>query len=314
METSNRSKGMGIVELAIRMPHPKTASTLCGGILKPPAVLIYLLLILVAFQVSAGEKFDGVYGNGREKLIIATGSPGELGLLKELAEAFGEKEDATICWKKAGSGKSLKLLKEKKVDVIMVHAPAAEKQAVDAGWATQRTLIGSNEFFVVGPMDDPAHVASAKTVAEAYGKIATTKATFFSRGDNSGTHKKEMAIWEKAGIKPAGDWYIVTKDFMMATLQRADAEKGYFMTDSSTWYAGMKNLQNLKVLFRGDRFIINTYHALCQPAGATAGASLGAKFIEFVASEQGQEIIRSYGKKTYGEALYNDASYAKRFE
>ena len=123
-----------------------------------------------------------------------------------------------------------------------------------------------------------------------------------------------MAIWKKAGIKPAGDWYIVTGDFMMATLERADAEKGYFMTDSSTWYAGMKNLRNLKVLFKGDRFIINVYHALCQPAGATAGASLGAKFIEFVASERGQEIIRSYGKKTYGEALYNDVSYAKRFE
>ena len=314
MGRSNRSKWMDIFEMAVRMPRPRTAPIPCGTILKPRAVLIYLLLILMAFQVSAGEKFDGVYGNGREKLMIATGSPGELGLLKELAEAFAKQEDATICWKKAGSGKSLKLLKGKKVDVIMVHAPAAEKQAVKAGWATQRTLIGSNEFFVVGPMHDPAQVASAKTVAEAYGKIAATKATFFSRGDNSGTHKKEMAIWEKAGIRPEGDWYIVTRDFMRATLRRADAEKGYFMTDSSTWYAEMRNLQNLKVLFRGDRFIINTYHALCQPAGATAGASLGAKFVKSVASERGQEIIRNYGKKTNGEALYNDAAYAQKFE
>jgi tungstate transport system substrate-binding protein len=314
METSNKPTWMDNLERAVPIPRPKMVSNLCRTILKPPTALIYLLLILMVFQISAGEKFDGVYGEGREKLIIATGSPGELGLLKELSEAFSEQEKATVYWKKAGSGQSLKLLKEKKVDVIMVHAPAAEKEAVEAGWATQRTLIGSNEFFVVGPMDDPADIASAKTVVEAYGKIAARKATFFSRGDNSGTHKKEMAIWEKVGIKPEGTWYIITRDFMSATLRRANAEKGYFMTDSSTWYAEMRNLGNLKVLFRGDRFIINTYHALCQPAGATSGASLGARFITFVASEKGQGIIRNYGKRTHGEALYNDAAYAKQFE
>jgi tungstate transport system substrate-binding protein len=314
METSNKPTWMDNFERAVPMPRPKMASPLCRTILKPLTAVIYLLLILMAFQISAGEKFNAVYGNGREKLIIATGSPGELGLLKELSEAFSEQEKATVYWKKAGSGQSLKLLKEKKVDVVMVHAPAAEKQAVEAGWATQRTLIGSNEFFVVGPMDDPADIASAKTVVEAYGKIAARKATFFSRGDNSGTHKKEMAIWEKVGIKPGGTWYIVTKDFMRATLRRANAEKGYFMTDSSTWYAEMRNLGNLKVLFRGERFIINIYHALCQPSLATSGASLGARFITFVASEKGQGIIRNYGKRTHGEALYNDAAYAQQFE
>ena len=314
METSDKPTWMDKLYMSVQIQGPKRASTLCRTILKPLTALIYLLLILMAFQLSAGEKFNGVYGNGREKLIIATGSPGELGLLKELAEAFSEQEKATVYWKKAGSGQSLKLLKEKKVDVVMVHAPAAEKQAAKAGWATHRTLIGSNEFFVVGPIDDPADVALAKTVVEAYGKIAARKATFFSRGDNSGTHKKEMAIWEKVGIKPGGTWYIATKDFMRATLRRANAEKGYFMTDSSTWYAEMRNLKNLKVLFSGDKFIINTYHALCQPAGATPGASLGARFITFVASEKGQGIIRNYGKRTHGEALYNDAAYAQQFE
>ena len=117
-----------------------------------------------------------------------------------------------------------------------------------------------------------------------------------------------------AGIEPKGDWYLVTGDFMMATLKRADHEQGYFMTDSSTWIAGRAELQNLKVLFRGDKFIINTYHALCQPAGATPGADIAAQFIDFVASEQGQQIIRSYGKQQYGEGLYNDAVYASQFE
>ena len=314
MKTSNKSKWMRKVEIAAPKPCPKTSSVFFREIRKPVTVLISLLLILIAFQASAGEKFDAVYGNGHSNLIIATGSPGELGLLKELAETFSEQEEATVYWKKAGSGASLKLLKEKKVDVIMVHAPAAEKQAVKEGWAIERTLIGSNEFFIVGPMDDPADIGSAESVVEAYSKIASKKARFFSRGDNSGTHKKEMAIWEKADIKPEGKWYIVTRDFMVATLRRANDEGGYFMTDSSTWYVEMRKLQNLKVLFRGDRFIINTYHALCQPAGATAGASLGVRFIKFVASEKGQEIIRNYGKKTHGEALYNDAIYAQQFE
>lgn len=100
----------------------------------------------------------------------------------------------------------------------------------------------------------------------------------------------------------------------MATLQRADKEKGYFMTDSSTWIAARKNLANLKVLYKGDKFIVNTYHALCQPEGATPGAATAGKFIDFVASEKGQQIIRDYGKDLYGEGLYNDAAYASQFE
>ena len=136
---------------------------------------------------------------------------------------------------------------------------------------------------------------------------------FVSRGDNSGTHKKEMAIWQKAGVTPSGDWYIVTKDFMTATMKRANNVKGYFMTDSSTWVAAKKDLPNLKVLFRGDPVLINTYHTLCQPEGATPGQKLAARFIDFVASPEGQELIQNYGKDRYGEALYNDAAYARKF-
>ncbi len=253
------------------------------------------------------------YGKGQNQFSLATGSPGELGLLKALGEKFALKTNTTLCWEKAGSGQSLKLLKEKSVDMIMVHAPAAEKKAVEEGWAIKRTLLGSNEFFIVGPADDPAKISGAKDAADAYGKIAGAQAKFFSRGDNSGTHKKEMAIWQKAGISPSGKWYIVTKDFMTATLKRANDEKGYFMTDSSTWAAEKKNVPNLKILFKGDKFLVNTYHALCQPAGTTPGAVWAAKFIDFVASDEGQKIIRDYGKDKLGEALYNDAAYAKKY-
>ncbi len=276
-------------------------------------ISIFLFLACVSSAHGADE-CQGLYGKGPNKFSLATGSPGELGLLKALAEAFDSSAKATMCWKKAGSGESLKLLKEKQVDMIMVHAPAAEKKAVEDGWAIKRTLIGSNEFFIVGPPEDPAKISEAKSAGEAYSKIAAAKAKFFSRGDNSGTHKKELEVWQKSGTSPSGEWYLVTKDFMTATLKRANDEKGYFMTDSSTWVAEQKNVPGLKILFRGDKFLVNTYHALCQPDGATSGAAIASKFIDFVGSPAGQEIIRSYGKDRYGKGLYDDAAYAKKYD
>lgn len=272
------------------------------------------LLVGLACVSDAEIKCAETYGDGPAKFSLATGSPGELGLLKNLAESFNADKKFSLCWVKAGSGESLKLLKDKQVDMIMVHAPAAEKKAVADGWATKRTLIGSNEFFIVGPPSDPAKVAESRDAADAFSRIANAKALFFSRGDNSGTHKKEMDAWKNAGIQPSGDWYKVTKDFMMATLKKANDDKGYFMTDSSTWVAANKKLPNLKILFRGDKFLVNTYHALAQPSGATPGAGAAAQFIDFVASPKGQEIIRDYGKNLHGEGLYNDAEYAKKYD
>jgi tungstate transport system substrate-binding protein len=274
------------------------------------AAILLLLLPTVGF---AEEPCAGTYGSGQYTFSLATGSPGELGLLRELGDAFAREADARLCWIKAGSGESLKLLKEKRVDMIMVHAPEAEKQAVAEGWATDRTLIGSNEFYIVGPKNDPAGIAQAASAADAYGRIAKRRVKFFSRGDNSGTHKKEMEIWKKANIQPSGNWYIVTKDFMSATLRRADTEQGYFMTDSSTWAEEKGNVPKLSLLFRGDKFLINTYHALAQPGRATAGAETARRFIRFVASDRGQAIIRDFGRDRHGEGLYNDAAYAEQY-
>ena len=277
-------------------------------------LVVLVLCLLVSLPVLANEECKAVYGTGSHTFSLATGSPGELGMLKALTDVFNSKYDTSMCWRKAGSGKSLQLLKQKEVDVIMVHAPAAEKQAVKEGWAIKRNLIGSNEFYIVGPKNDPANISNVKSSAEAYANIAKTKAKFYSRGDNSGTHKKEMAIWKQAGIQPAGDWYVITKKFMMATLKIANETNGYFMTDSSTWVAAKKEMNNIKILFRGDPFLINTYHALCQPDGATAGQSYAAKFIDFIVSEEGQNLIRNFGADKYGEGLYNDAAYAKQYD
>jgi tungstate transport system substrate-binding protein len=286
--------------------------------LKKERLLIIALVLLICSTVTPSyvscDEWNATYGNYAGKFSLATGSPGELGLVEALANDFGKKNDASLLWKKAGSGESLKLLKDKKVDMIMVHAPAAEKKAVEEGWAVKRTLIGSNEFYIVGPEDDPAQIAKADSAKDAFKRIADKKALFFSRGDNSGTHKKEMELWNKTGITPSGDWYVVTKDFMKATLKRANNEKGYFMTDSSTWVAEKKNLPNLKILYRGDKFLVNTYHALAAPAGSTPGADIAGKFVDYLSSPAGQTIIRDYGKDKYGEGIYNDAAYAVKYD
>lgn len=277
-------------------------------------LLIAIMMHGLSDRIWAQENCTEIYGSTGARFSLATGSPGELGLVKALAAAFNQEKNASLCWVKAGSGDSLKMLKEKQVDMIMVHAPAAEKKAIEDGWAIKRALIGSNEFYIVGPPEDPAGIAKAKTAAEAYRKIAELASPFLTRADNSGTHKKELDIWKASGIEPSGNWYVVSKGFMLDTLKKADELGGYFMTDSSTWTEANRSLKRLKILFRGDPVMINTYHTLCQPAGATAGQAVASEFIDFVASNKGQQVIRDFGKDRFGEGLYNDAEYAKQYD
>ncbi|MBE7422749.1 MAG: substrate-binding domain-containing protein [Zoogloeaceae bacterium] len=262
----------------------------------------------------AADESGATYGTGRNRFALATGSPGELGLLKELAEEFSRRADAQMVWVKAGTGASLKLLQQGKVDMAMVHAPAQVEKALKEGWGVGKTLIGSNEFYIVGPKSDPAGIVRATSAADAYRRIAEAKARFVSRGDNSGTHQKELQIWQKAGLQPGGDWYIVTKDFMTASLKRANAESAYFMSDSSTWIMEKGVAPDLAILYRGDKFLVNTYHALTAPPGATPGRDTAERFIAFVASGEGQKIIAEYGRLRFGEGLYNDAAYAKQYD
>ena len=280
--------------------------------------LLGFILSVPTLQAGGAEKqrFNAVYGTGDQAMTVATGSPGALGLLKALAEPFCNANHCRINWIKKGSGASLRALKDGVADMVMVHAPAAEKKAVEEGWATMRRLLGSNEFYIVGPGSDPAGISSAGSAKEAYTMIAKARAKFFSRGDNSGTHKKEMKIWKKAGIKPHGAWYVVTRDFMVPTLMRSDRETGYFMTDSSSFIAKKSNIRNLKVLFKGDPVLVNVYHALVASPERypPANCVLAVKFVRFMSSSEGQEIVRGYGSREYGAALYEDAECAGSWE
>ncbi|TKB48970.1 ABC transporter substrate-binding protein [Ferrimonas sediminicola] len=263
-----------------------------------------LTLIGLAALPAHATQCKASYGEGGITFRLATGSPGELGLLQALAERFNQDHDSRLCWVKAGSGKSLALLKSGDVEMAMVHAPAAEKRAVQEGWATQRSLIGSNEFYLVGPHADPAQVEQAGSIAQAYQRVADNRALFLSRGDNSGTHKKELMIWALTEHQPGGQWYRVTGKFMRATLQQANKQHGYFMTDSSTWVAEKAKLNNLKVLFSGDPILVNTYHALRAVDGNPRALELSRQFIDFVGSDTGQAILTTYGQERYGDAMY----------
>jgi tungstate transport system substrate-binding protein len=276
------------------------------------SVFLTFFILTGLLPVRGAEKSGETYGNGKNLITLATGTPGSLGLVKSLAEPFCDKNNCMVNWINMGSGESLEALKSGKADIIMVHAPDAEKKAVKAGWATNRQLIGGNEFFILGPASDPAGIKGVRSAAEAYKKIAETGALFFTRNDNSGTHKKEMMIWEMAGIKPSGAWYVATNAFMEQTLKRADDEKGYFMTDSSTYYAIKQGVKNLEILLRGDPVLINVYHIMSVPEKKRSGDiyRLITGFIGFVVSDEGQRIIREFGGPEYGAPLYMDAKQA----
>ena len=139
----------------------------------------FLMMLFMGYSLAFAQPLEvsGVYGSGKNMLFLATGSPGELGLLEALAEAFNGQNDTSVHWVKAGSGASLKLLREKKVDLIMVHAPEDERKAIDEGWAAKRTLIGSNEFYIVGPPDDPAAISQATSAADAYARADEMRRT-----------------------------------------------------------------------------------------------------------------------------------------
>jgi tungstate transport system substrate-binding protein len=254
---------------------------------------------------------DAVWGSGPNTFSLATGSPGELGLLEALATDFARLHDAKVSWFKAGSGQAMRLLQDRKVDMVLAHAPPAERQAVADGWATGRRLIGSNEFWIVGPADDPAKIAAAADAADAFQRILDSGAKFVSRGDNSGTHQKENEIWKAAVRSPGGAGLIVTKDFMTASMRRANDEGAYFLTDSSTFIAERRNMPKLKMLLRGGEILANPYHTLYL-TDPTPGAATARQFGEYLASDKVQALLRAFGKAKYGEPMYNDAPTTAR--
>jgi tungstate transport system substrate-binding protein len=270
------------------------------------ATFFALAALLAAPALAQDMTPTAVWGEGRNVLRVATGSPGELGLLEALATDFAKKSDAKIVWFRAGSGAAMKLLQERKVDMALAHAPAAERKAAADGWATGRNLFGSNEFWIVGPKSDPAKIAGTRDIAAGLKRIADTRSVFVSRGDNSGTHAAERRYFKDAGVDPTtgkGSWYRETGSGMGPALNTASSMNAYILADRGTWLA-FRNRGDLAIVVEGDRRLFNPYGVmLVNPAKHPhVRAAEGRSFIDWLVSAEGQRAIAGY--EVGGEPLF----------
>lgn len=238
-------------------------------------------------------------------LLVSTTSTQDSGLLDVLLPAFTEKTGYNVQLVAVGSGQALKIGKDGNADVILLHSPAAEKEFMANGFGIDRRLVMHNDFVIVGPPSDPAKIRG-KSPVEALKEIFATHVTFVSRGDESGTHVKELALWKNAELDPAGkDWYLETGQGQGATLSIASEKGGYGLTDRGTFLAYKSNV-DLEILVEGDPFLLNVYHVLTVNPEKWPNVNLeGAKaFADFITSPEGQKIIGEFGVKEYGQSLF----------
>ncbi|MBE0618328.1 MAG: extracellular solute-binding protein, partial [Proteobacteria bacterium] len=227
--------------------------------------------------------------------MSTTASTENSGLLKELLPPFEKANGVSVDVIAVGTGKALKLGENGDVDVVFVHARAAEDKFVADGFGVDRKDVMYNDFVVVGPKADPEGLKGAKTAAEAFQRLAQGKAPFISRGDDSGTHKKELELWKAAGIEPKGAWYVPAGQGMGEVLNMANEKLAYALADRGTYIAYASKV-DLVVVFEGDPSLFNPYGVIAvNPAKQPhAQYALAKKFIDFVTGPEGQKIIADY--------------------
>ena len=256
-----------------------------------------LSLLLSALMIS-----NAVTAQDRLRLATTTSTENS-GLLSLLHPPFEERYNVTVDVIAVGTGKALRLAENGDVDLVMVHAPAAEQEFVKSGFGVERLPVMHNDFILAGPAADPAVVKAASSLADAMTRIAQSTTGFISRGDDSGTHKKEMALWEAARIKPEGAWYLSVGQGMGAVLKIADDKQAYTLTDRGTYLAFDGKIE-LAIAYEGAAELLNPYHVILvnpekHPHTQTA---LAQKYADFIQGEEGQRIIREF--RISGEQLF----------
>jgi len=247
------------------------------------------LLLLAASAAVAQQPFI---------TVASTTSTEESGLFGYLLPAFTKETGIQVRVVAVGTGQALKIGEHGDCDVVFVHDTAAELAFVERGFGLDRRDVMYNDFVLVGPRGDPAHVDGGKDIVVAFREIADAKAPFVARGDDSGTSKAEMRLWSEADIDPKraeAGWYRDTGSGMGPTLNMAAAMDGYTLSDRGTWLS-FKNKQNLKIVVEGDRRLFNQYGVmLVNPAKHPyVKQDLGRKFIDWLISAAGQETIAGY--------------------
>jgi tungstate transport system substrate-binding protein len=258
---------------------------------------LVLLAVLSSLSVQAVEHLK----------LSTTTSTDNSGLLAVLHPVFEKQYDVKIDVIAVGTGKALKIGSNGDVDVVFVHAPAAELKHVKQGDFIDRKAVMHNDFVIVGPEQDLANLKKAKSAIQALQLLADSQSTFISRGDDSGTHKKEKTLWKLATIEPKGRWYVQAGQGMGAVLKIADEKQAYALTDRGTQIAYADKM-SLKVVFEGDDALFNPYHVMAvnPEKHVHVDYDLAKKYIEFVTSEEGQNIINNF-RKAEQQLFYPDA-------
>ncbi|MCK8601578.1 substrate-binding domain-containing protein [Desulfoferrobacter suflitae] len=258
-------------------------------------------VLAVALMFVAVTGFIAPAGAENQVLKMATTtSTDNTGLLDYLAPRFKQDTGVELQWVSVGTGKALELGRNCDVDVLLVHAPAAEKKFVEEGHGVDRRQVMYNDFVVIGPRTDPAQVRGL-AVADAMKKMARDKAIFVSRGDDSGTNKKEIGLWKKAGIEGIDKeaWYVQTGQGMMATINVAAERNGYTLTDRGTYITYENNQKGnppLVILVEGDPGLFNQYSVIpINPAKCPdTKFDLAKKYSDWMASEPIQQFIGDF--------------------
>lgn len=244
----------------------------------------------------------------RDQLIVATTtSLNDSGLLEDaiLPALKASQPELTVKVVAVGSGEAIAMGAKGEADVLLVHSPADEAQFMADGHGTLRLPFAYNHFVIVGPADDPAKVKQAKTAADAFASIASSSSAFVSRGDQSGTHKKELKIWDAAGVTPKGDWYLSTGQGMGETLRVASEKQGYTLTDVGTYLAQKASL-DLVALTSESEDLKNVYDVIIvnQNEFPAVNAAAAEQLSALLVGAEGQKLIGDYGAKQYGQALF----------
>ena len=239
-------------------------------------------------------------GNAEDKFIIvqSTTSTQNSGLFEHILPLFTKKTGIAVRVVAVGTGQALKNAENGDGDVVFVHAKPDEEKFVAEGWGVNRHDVMYNDFVIVGPAADPAKIAGLKAAPEAFKKIADAEAPFASRGDDSGTNKAELKLWQEAGVDPSlssGKWYLETGSGMGATLNTAVGKQAYTLTDRGTWLS-FANKGDFKILVEGDSKLFNQYGViLVNPTKhPNVKAAEGQAFIDWLISPEGQAAIASY--------------------
>lgn len=240
-------------------------------------------------------------------LILATTTSVESsGLLDALIPVFEKEAEAKVDVIACGTGKAIRLAKNGDCDLILVHDPEAEEKFVKEGYGINRKNIMYNDFVIVGPGNDPAKIKGMSGIIPVLSAIAHKKAPFVSRGDNSGTHKKERGLWERAGLIPEGEWYQETGQGMGVTLVIASQKQAYSLTDRAT-YLSCKEKVTLNILYERDKLLYNLYSIILVNSKRypRITSKKGIEFINFLISDKGKKIIKEFGKEEFGEPLFH---------